>query len=185
MIVNGRPRTVVADGVLSLTQRRDPAGSVRRSSVIRPLGGPKCVLGAIPTLPQGPRLTGRLSPSSTERKCSSSGSLKHAFETIWHGLKIVRVISSENTVTWSSDRSPPRPAHLFLDRHDFEGSPSRGSDASSVRALRPVTRFGAICRFRRELECAQQFQTGARTPYRRFRGLGPPKSPKDGPNSTN
>ena len=28
------------------------------------------VLGAIPTLPQGPRLTGRLPPSSTERKCS-------------------------------------------------------------------------------------------------------------------
>ena len=33
-----------------------------------------------PTLPQGPRMTGRLPPSSTERKCSSSGSLKHAFE---------------------------------------------------------------------------------------------------------
>jgi hypothetical protein len=33
-----------------------------------------------PTLPQGPRMTGRLPPSSTERNCSSSGSLKHAFE---------------------------------------------------------------------------------------------------------
>ena len=55
-------------------------GKRRRSSVIRPLGGPKRVLGAIPTLPQGPRMTGRLPPSSTERNCSSSGSLKHAFE---------------------------------------------------------------------------------------------------------
>jgi len=36
--------------------------------------------GAIPTLPQRPRMTGRLPPSSTERKCSSSGSLKHPFE---------------------------------------------------------------------------------------------------------
>ena len=48
--------------------------------LIRPLGGPKRVLGAIPHPAPRSENDWKVAAFETERKCSSSGSLKHAFE---------------------------------------------------------------------------------------------------------
>jgi hypothetical protein len=142
-----------------------------RTHATRPSGG------AIPTLPQGPRMTGRLPPSSTERKCSSSGSLKHPFEP---SLFEPKSPLPGNGIFRPETNGPKR--RRSSRRGDRETKPTRKNPADSGLiagfgeiSVRTRMRGGAE-RTRTACQARSRYRTGLSRVIRYFRA---PRAPRD------